>query len=214
MCWHQSQCCPLRLLCLQPAWPAVCHAPNPAHPTHTPQTTCPSPLAHPTHPTRAHMPLQVRKLEFLLADAKASGADCVITIGGLQSNHARATAVAARYLDLPCHLILRTSRAAVEQDPLLAGNLLVERLAGATLHMVGASGAAWLLVACHYLGKHSEGLQATRRGAAVACGLAGCTVLTRRCPAPPCCTHSTIHHTMLYACMSSAGPAGGAHIRK
>ncbi|KAF8066179.1 D-cysteine desulfhydrase 1 [Scenedesmus sp. PABB004] len=72
---------------------------------------------------------KVRKLEFLLADAKAKGADCV-------SNHARATAVAAAYLGLPAHLILRTSRAAVDGDPGLTGNLLVERLAGATIHLV------------------------------------------------------------------------------
>ena len=39
---------------------------------------------------------KVRKLEFLLADALARDADCVVTIGAVQSNHARA-AVAARY---------------------------------------------------------------------------------------------------------------------
>lgn len=53
---------------------------------------------------------KVRKLEFLMAEAKAEGADCVITLGGIQSNHCRATAVAARYLNLDCYLILRTSR--------------------------------------------------------------------------------------------------------
>lgn len=53
---------------------------------------------------------KVRKLEFLMADAVAQGADCVITIGGAQSNHCRATAVAARYLNLDCYLILRTSK--------------------------------------------------------------------------------------------------------
>ena len=41
-------------------------------------------------------PCQVRKLEFLLAEALAQGADCVVTLGGIQSNHCRATAVAAR----------------------------------------------------------------------------------------------------------------------
>eukprot|EP00729_Bicosta_minor_P009378 gene9378-11735_t len=41
---------------------------------------------------------KVRKLEFLLADALAQGSDCVVTAGGIQSNHCRATAVAARYL--------------------------------------------------------------------------------------------------------------------
>ena len=43
-----------------------------------------------------HILLQVRKLEFLMADAKDRGHDSVITIGGIQSNHCRATAVAAR----------------------------------------------------------------------------------------------------------------------
>ncbi|KAG2450414.1 hypothetical protein HYH02_004916 [Chlamydomonas schloesseri] len=93
---------------------------------------------------------KVRKLEFLLAAAVAGGHDCVITIGGIQSNHARATAVAARYLGLDCHLILRTSRQEVDGDPGLVGNLLVERLAGAQLHMVtkeeyGAVGSTALL---------------------------------------------------------------------
>ncbi|WMV21047.1 hypothetical protein MTR67_014432 [Solanum verrucosum] len=51
---------------------------------------------------------EVRKLEFLLADAVAQGADCIVTIGVLQSNHCRATAVAAKYLNLDCYLILLT----------------------------------------------------------------------------------------------------------
>ncbi len=37
---------------------------------------------------------KVRKLEFLLADALASGCDSIVTIGGEQSNHCRATAAA------------------------------------------------------------------------------------------------------------------------
>ncbi|XP_037493737.1 putative D-cysteine desulfhydrase 1, mitochondrial [Jatropha curcas] len=45
---------------------------------------------------------KARKLEFLMADAVANGADSVITIGGIQSNHCRATAVAAKYLNLDC----------------------------------------------------------------------------------------------------------------
>lgn len=53
---------------------------------------------------------KVRKLEFLMADAMAQGADCIITIGGIQSNHCRATAVAAKYMNLDCYLILRTSK--------------------------------------------------------------------------------------------------------
>lgn len=45
-----------------------------------------------------------------MADAVAQGADCIITIGGIQSNHCRAAAVAAKYLNLDCYLILRTSK--------------------------------------------------------------------------------------------------------
>lgn len=79
---------------------------------------------------------KIRKLEFLMAAALAEGADCIITLGGIQSNHARATAVAATMLGLECHLILRTSRTRVDDDPGLVGNLLVERMAGAHVHLV------------------------------------------------------------------------------
>lgn len=78
---------------------------------------------------------KVRKLEFLMAEAKRSGADSVVTIGGIQSNHCRATAVAARYLGMDCHLILRHSAPLVDRDPGLCGNLLVERMVGAHLHL-------------------------------------------------------------------------------
>ncbi|PSC68993.1 pyridoxal phosphate [Micractinium conductrix] len=79
---------------------------------------------------------KVRKLEFLLAEALEKGHDSVITIGGIQSNHARATAVAARYLGLDCHLVLRNSRHLADADPGLVGNLLVERLVGAHVWQV------------------------------------------------------------------------------
>ncbi|XP_021813351.1 putative D-cysteine desulfhydrase 1, mitochondrial isoform X1 [Prunus avium] len=79
---------------------------------------------------------KVRKLEFLMADTVAKGADCIITIGGIQSSHCRATAVAAKYLNLDCYLILRTSKVLVDHDPGLTGNLLVERLVGAHVELI------------------------------------------------------------------------------
>ena len=88
----------------------------------------------------ARPPVQVRKLEFILAEAMARGHDSVVTIGGIQSNHTRATAVAARYLGLPCHLVLRNAAHLVNADPGLAGNLLVERLIGAHIWQVGRVG--------------------------------------------------------------------------
>src|SRR5579884_4306999 len=50
---------------------------------------------------------KVRKLELLLGDAMARRADVVITCGGLQSNHARATALACASLGVACVLLLR-----------------------------------------------------------------------------------------------------------
>jgi D-cysteine desulfhydrase len=74
---------------------------------------------------------KVRKLEFVLADALKEGADTVITCGGAQSNHARATAVAAARLGIGCHLILRTVDPA--NPPALEGNTLLDRMTGAEI---------------------------------------------------------------------------------
>ena len=51
-------------------------------------------------------------------------------------SRSRATAVAATYLGLPCHLILRTANEDVDKEPGLVGNLLVERLIGAHIWQV------------------------------------------------------------------------------
>jgi D-cysteine desulfhydrase len=50
---------------------------------------------------------KIRKLEYILAKVIDEGYDTVITCGGLQSNHCRATAALTARLGLSCHLILR-----------------------------------------------------------------------------------------------------------
>ena len=77
---------------------------------------------------------KVRKLELLLAAAQAGGADTVITCGGVQSNHCRATALAAARLGLGCVLLLRVDDPA--QPPPLSGNLLLSRLSGAQIRFI------------------------------------------------------------------------------
>jgi D-cysteine desulfhydrase len=100
---------------------------------------------------------KIRKLEFLLADALAKDCNAVITIGGEQSNHCRATAAAARMVGLEPHLILRKSSSrpttitgstsssttakdtehttTIQSDDLgLTGNLLVDRMVGSTIY--------------------------------------------------------------------------------
>lgn len=71
---------------------------------------------------------KIRKLEFVLAEALAAGADTLITCGGLQSNHCRATAAAAAELGLACHLLLR-GRPPEAAD----GNLFLDQLFGAEI---------------------------------------------------------------------------------
>ena len=74
---------------------------------------------------------KIRKLEFLLADAREQGADTVITCGGAQSNHCRATALAAARCGLKATLLLRTENPA--KPPSLEGNILLDRMAGAEI---------------------------------------------------------------------------------
>jgi D-cysteine desulfhydrase family pyridoxal phosphate-dependent enzyme len=77
---------------------------------------------------------KIRKLEFLLADALANNYDSVVTIGGEQSNHCRATAAAARMVNLEPHLILRSKRAMDLTNFGYTGNILVDRMVGSTLY--------------------------------------------------------------------------------
>ena len=80
---------------------------------------------------------KLRKLEFLLGDARALGADTVLTVGAMQSNHARQTAAACARLGIDCELILR--RGSHASDAYLnGGNVLLDRLFGARLHLLGA----------------------------------------------------------------------------
>jgi D-cysteine desulfhydrase len=78
---------------------------------------------------------KVRKLEYLLADAMARAARRVVTCGGIQSNHCRATAVAAAQLGLGSLLFLRT-RTPPGPDDAPTGNLKLARLVGAEVRFV------------------------------------------------------------------------------
>jgi D-cysteine desulfhydrase len=76
---------------------------------------------------------KIRKLEYLLADAQARGARTVITCGGLQSNHARATAILARQVGLRAVLLLRSAQA---RPSLEAGNAFLDTLVGAEIRII------------------------------------------------------------------------------
>lgn len=76
---------------------------------------------------------KVRKLEFLFADAIRAGAKTVLTIGGVQSNHCRQTALLARKLNLEPYLVLMGNEPETFQ-----GNLLLDQLAGAQIYFSGS----------------------------------------------------------------------------
>jgi 1-aminocyclopropane-1-carboxylate deaminase/D-cysteine desulfhydrase-like pyridoxal-dependent ACC family enzyme len=76
---------------------------------------------------------KVRKLDLVAARARAEGADTLLTVGGLQSNHARATAAAAAKLGLRCVLVLSGTR---PERP--TANLLLDGLLGAEVHFVSS----------------------------------------------------------------------------
>jgi L-cysteate sulfo-lyase len=82
---------------------------------------------------------KTRKLEFLLGDARVAGADVVISFGAVQSNHARQTAAACASQGIECHLIL--ARKVPWQDPNyeVLGNVLLDHLFGARVHLVEAA---------------------------------------------------------------------------
>ena len=75
---------------------------------------------------------KVRKLEFLIADAIAQSATTIITAGAVQSNHARATAGAARIAGMRPVLVLDTK---IDEPP-IQGNLLLDHLMGAETRLV------------------------------------------------------------------------------
>jgi len=75
---------------------------------------------------------KLRKLEYLFAAARRERADVVITCGGIQSNHARATAIAARRLGHKPVLLLRTDSPPSTHE----GNLLLDDLLDAELRFI------------------------------------------------------------------------------
>ena len=99
---------------------------------------------------------KVRKLEFVIAEAIHRGADTLLTCGGLQSNHCRATALLGAKLGLAVELVLR-GHSGVSPE----GNHFLDLLAGASVHIYSARRYQAELPAL--LDTHAQALR--RRGA-------------------------------------------------
>lgn len=77
---------------------------------------------------------KTRKLEWVMGDAMEEGADTIITVGAVQSNHVRQTAAAACKLGLRCEVLLEHRIENPDEDYRTSGNVLLDKMFGATLH--------------------------------------------------------------------------------
>lgn len=97
---------------------------------------------------------KIRKLEYVFKEVLENGCDTVITCGGIQSNHCRATIAAATKLGLKSVALLRIS-----ENPKLEGNYFLDKLFGADIRFCsneeyrGKRGAIMKEIAQEYLSK-------------------------------------------------------------
>jgi len=81
---------------------------------------------------------KTRKLEYLVADAIAQGADTLVSIGGVQSNHTRQVAAVAAHVGMKCVLVQESWVDWPDAVYDKVGNILLSRLAGADVRLVKA----------------------------------------------------------------------------
>ena len=74
---------------------------------------------------------KIRKLEYIVPDILASGADTLVSIGGYQSNHTRQVAAVAALLGLKCRLVQETWVPWEDPTNDKVGNILLSRMMGA-----------------------------------------------------------------------------------
>ena len=77
---------------------------------------------------------KIRKLEYAVAEALEQGADVLITCGGIQSNHCRATAAVAAKLGIHSCLVLRSG----DPEPEVDGNYFIDKVLGADVRIIDA----------------------------------------------------------------------------
>ncbi len=79
---------------------------------------------------------KLRKLEYIVPDAIASGADTLVTIGGVQSNHTRQVAAVAAKIGMKCRLVQESWVPFPDAVYDRVGNILLSRVMGADIELV------------------------------------------------------------------------------
>jgi L-cysteate sulfo-lyase len=100
---------------------------------------------------------KLRKLEYLLGDAKKRGATHIFTIGAIQSNHARMTAIAAKMFGFEIELFLKKSVPVTEKSYFENGNIILNNIVNATIHEVQDNASAYKAVEERKLALKKEG---------------------------------------------------------
>ena len=135
---------------------------------------------------------KVRKLRLVAAQALAQGADTLVTTGGVQSNHCRATAAAAAKLGLRCVLVVNGAPPAAP-----TANALLDGLLGAEVEYVAAreQRAPRLRAVCERLRAEGRRPFEIPLGASTPLGAAGFALavgeLVRQGPMPDVIVHAS-----------------------
>jgi 1-aminocyclopropane-1-carboxylate deaminase len=79
---------------------------------------------------------KIRKLEYIVPDAIAAGADTLVTIGGVQSNHTRQVAATAAKIGMKCRLVQESWVPFEDAVYDRVGNILMSRVMGAEIELV------------------------------------------------------------------------------
>src|SRR3954454_3734908 len=78
---------------------------------------------------------KTRKLEYIVPDVLAQGADTLVSIGGFQSNHTRQVAAVAAHLGLKCRLVQEKWLEWDDPGTARVGNTLLSRIMGANVRL-------------------------------------------------------------------------------
>ena len=76
---------------------------------------------------------KTRKLEFILPDAIKNNSDLIVTVGAIQSNHARQTAAACTKLGMKCLIVLEQRLEAAPESYMNSGNIFLNKIFGAEM---------------------------------------------------------------------------------
>jgi 1-aminocyclopropane-1-carboxylate deaminase len=79
---------------------------------------------------------KIRKLEYIVPDAIAAGADTLVSIGGVQSNHTRQVAATAAKIGMRCRLVQESWVPFEDAVYDRVGNILLSRVMGAEIELV------------------------------------------------------------------------------